>query len=121
MKTLILLTAIIIFSTLLIADSPKYDFNLTVTIEGKSIKDIQKVLADFEVVARKHKGTVEINIVNHGESDIMYFQGQPYRIPSYQYNSQPGMSLDLSKDQYDYITRPSAQLRQLDLDSLNAL
>ena len=71
----ILLLIIFILSTLVIADSPKYDFVVTVIISDKTIKESAEILKDFEDFMKKYKGDVSISI-KHEEPQENYWQ--PY-------------------------------------------
>jgi hypothetical protein len=55
---------VVLLSALLIADSPKYDFTITIEIKDKSISEIADIVKDLEDVAKEYNAEFNIQIDN---------------------------------------------------------
>jgi len=59
MKYLVIVLLAVVF---LSADSPKYDFTITIEIENKTISEIADIVKDLEEVAENHGAKFSIKI-----------------------------------------------------------
>ena len=81
MKYLVIVLLAVVF---LSADSPKYDFTITIEIENKTISEIADIVKDLEEVAENHGAKFSIKIKGEEpEKDYpwggLYIDPTPYK------------------------------------------